>query len=278
MTDTFGVRLQERIRSLGPLCVGVDPSRALLESWGRSDNVDGLEFCALSVLEATRGVAVALKPQVAFFERFGSEGYRVLERLIAECRDADVLVVADAKRGDFRPTNEGYAEAWLAELSPLRVDAVTVSPYVGFDALSPFFSLAHETGRGVFVLAATSNDEGRAIQSARTSNDEPVETMVLRTVAEMNRRGEGLGSVGAVLGATRDAPSFDLATLDGPYLVPGVGAQGATSQHVARLFERCPAGTVLVNVARSVLNAGPERSALRDSAQRWRDDLASALA
>jgi orotidine-5'-phosphate decarboxylase len=81
-----------------------------------------------------------------------------------------------------------------------------------------------------------------------------------------------------VLGATRDAPSFDLATLAGPYLVPGVGAQGATSEHVGRLFERCPAGTVLVNVARSVLNAGPERSALRDSAQRWRDDLASALA
>ena len=135
MTDTFGVRLQERIRSLGPLCVGVDPSRALLESWGRSDNVDGLEFFALSVLDATRGVAVALKPQVAFFERFGSEGYRVLERLLTECRDADVLVVADAKRGDFRPTNEGYAEAWLAERSPLRVDAVTASPYVGFDAL-----------------------------------------------------------------------------------------------------------------------------------------------
>jgi len=278
MDETFGTRLRERIRALGPLCVGVDPSRELLESWDRSDTVEGLEFFARATLDAVVGTASAIKPQVAFFERFGSDGYRVLEQLINDARDADVLVVADAKRGDFEVTNVGYAEAWLAERSTLRVDAVTASPYLGVDALAPLFSLADEHARGVFVLAATSNEEGRAVQRARTPEGERVEDLVLRAVAERNKRDDGLGTIGVVIGATRDAPEFDLAHLGGPILVPGVGAQGGSAEQVARLFARCPANTVLVNVARSILNVGPERAALRDAARRWRDDLSQALA
>jgi orotidine-5'-phosphate decarboxylase len=270
--------LRDRIRALGPLCVGVDPSRELLESWDRDDTVEGAEFFARATLEAVIGTAAAIKPQVAFFERFGSAGFRVLEQLIADARDADVLVVADAKRGDFAVTNAGYAEAWLAERSPLRVDAVTASPYVGFDALAPLFAVAQENGRGVFVLVATSNQEGRTLQAARTPEGERVEDLVLRSVSELNQRDDGLGSFGAVIGATRDAPEFDLAHLGGPYLVPGVGEQGGSAENVARLFSRCPADTVLVNVARSILKAGPERAALRDAARRWRDDLNQALA
>jgi orotidine-5'-phosphate decarboxylase len=278
MDETFGVRLRDRIRALGPLCLGVDPSRELLETWDRDDTVEGLEFFARAALEAVIGTATAIKPQVAFFERFGSAGYRVLEQLISDARDADVLVVADAKRGDFAVTNAGYAEAWLAERSPLRVDAVTASPYLGVDALAPLFELAHEHARGVFVLVATSNKEGRAVQSARTPEGERVEDVVLRTISELNKRDDGVGSFGAVIGATRDAPEFDLAHLGGPFLVPGVGAQGGSVENVARLFVRCPANTVLVNVGRSILNVGPERAALRDAARRWRDDLSQALA
>ncbi len=278
MDETFGTRLRDRIRALGPLCVGVDPSRELLESWDRGDTVEGIEFFARAALEAIVGTAAAIKPQVAFFERFGSAGYRVLEQLLRDAHDADVLVVADAKRGDFLVTNSGYAEAWLAERSPLRVDAVTASPYLGVDALAPLFALARENTRGVFVLVATSNKEGRAVQGARTPDGERVEDLVLRSIAELNQRDDGLGSVGAVIGATRDAPEFDLAHLGGPFLVPGVGAQGGSAENVARLFARCPADTVLVNVARSILKAGPERSALRDAARRWRDDLNQALA
>ena len=277
MRDPFGLRLQERVRALGPLCVGVDPSSLLLNAWDRSDSVEGVEFASLAILEAVLGVAAAIKPQVAFFERFGSNGMRVLERLIGDARDADILVVADAKRGDFAPTNVGYAEAWLGEHSALCVDAVTVSPYLGVMALRPFFDLAEENGRGVFVLAATSNDEGRALQSARTADGERVEEMVLRQVSELNRRDDGLGNVGAVLGATRDRPAFNLVSLGGPFLVPGVGAQGATADHVSRMFERCPPGTVLVNVGRAILDAGPDRAGLRDATLRWRDDLAAAL-
>ena len=277
MVDTFGARLQERIRALGPLCVGIDPTRELLESWGRPDSVEGLEFCALAVLEAVLDTAAAIKPQVAFFERFGASGYRVLERLLVEARDADILIVADAKRGDIALTNEGYAEAWLHDRSPLVADAITVSPYVGFNALAPIFDAASANGRGVFVLAATSNDDGRAVQLARTADDERVEDLVLRSVAQLNKRDDGLGTVGAVLGATRDQPLFNLSSLGGPFLVPGVGSQGASAENVARLFERCPPGTVLASVSRSVLQAGPDRAGLRDAAQRWRDDLSAAL-
>lgn len=277
MGETFGQRLQERIRALGPLCVGVDPSRELLESWGRNDSIEGLEFFSLAVLEAAIDVAAVIKPQVAFFERFGAEGFRVLERLLQDARDANVMVIGDAKRGDIDSTNDGYAQAWLDDRSPLRCDAVTVNPYLGFAALTPLFVRAGETGRGVFVLSGTSNNDDRAIQSARTANDESVEESVLRTVCELNRRGDGLGSVGIVLGATRDKPHFDLSTLGGPYLVPGVGFQGATADQVARIFDRCPAGTVLASVSRAILQAGPEKAALRDAAQRWRDDLSAAL-
>lgn len=277
MGEPFAVRLFDRVRSLGPLCVGIDPSRQLLESWDRPDSVEGLEFCALAVLDAVIDTAAAIKPQVAFFERFGAAGYRVLERLLDDARDAGVLVVADAKRGDVAGSNVGYADAWLSDRSPLRADAVTTSPYLGVGALSPLFDLAAESGRGVFVLAATSNDEGRALQSARTASNERVQELVLRSVAELNQRADGRGVIGVVLGATRDRPLFDLATVGGPFLVPGVGAQGATADHVARLFERCPPGTVLPSVSRAILQAGPDRAGLRDAARRWRDDLSQAL-
>jgi orotidine-5'-phosphate decarboxylase len=257
--------------------VGIDPTRRLLESWDRPDSVEGLEFCSLAVLEAVLDTAAAIKPQVAFFERFGSAGLRVLERLMAEARDADILVVADAKRGDIALTNEGYAEAWLSNRSTLAADALTVSPYVGLASLAPMIEMASANGRGVFVLAATSNDDGREVQLARTDDDERVEDFVLRSVAQLNARDDGLGSVGAVLGATRDRPLFNLSSLGGPFLVPGVGSQGATAENVARLFERCPPGTVLASVSRAILQAGPDRAGLRDAAQRWRDDLSAAL-
>jgi orotidine-5'-phosphate decarboxylase len=277
MVESFGVRLQERIKALGPLCVGIDPSASMIEKWGRSDTIDGLEFFSLAVLEAVIGTAAVVKPQVSYFERFGSAGYRVLERVLEDARDADVMVVADVKRGDIGSTNEGYAQAWLADASPLRVDALTLNPYLGVESLRPFVVRAQESGRGAFILSATSNIEGRQIQRARTDEDVSVEAAILRSVSEINERHDGIGSLGVVLGATRERPEFDLALLGGPYLVPGVGAQGANSDQVARLFDRCPIGTVLVNVGRAILDIGPERSALRDASRRWRDELSAAL-
>lgn len=277
MAEGFSERLRRSILERGALCVGIDPSAALLAHFGRADDVEGLEFFARGVLEAVVDVAVAVKPQVAFFERFGSAGLGVLERLLVDARASGVLVVADAKRGDVASTNEGYAEAWLADGSPLAADALTVSPYLGVDALAPFFARAHASGRGVFVLAATSNDEGRTIQGARTDQGLRVDESVLASVRERNRAHEGPAVIGVVYGATRARPGFDLTTLSGPYLVPGVGAQGADASDVARLFEGCAPGTVLASVSRAILGQGPARRALRDAAARWRDDLSALL-
>jgi orotidine-5'-phosphate decarboxylase len=277
MDETFGTRLVDRVRDLGPLCVGVDPSSAQLISWGRDDDAGGLEFAALATLEAAVGVAAAIKAQVSFFERFGSRGVAVLERLIGDARSAGILVIADAKRGDIGSTNDGYAQAWLSPGSPLGVDALTLSPYLGLGAMSALVEFAGRSARGAFVVAASSNPEGRDIQLARTASGERVEDLILRQVAEFNEASAGLGGLGAVVGATRDRPEFDLTKVRGPFLVPGVGAQGASVDDVAQLFGTCHPGSVLVNISRAISSAGPERRALRDAAQRWRDDLHGAL-
>ncbi len=277
MTLNFATRLRERIMDGGHLCVGIDPSRRQLERWGRDNDASGLEFAALAILDAVSDVAVAVKPQVAYFERFGSAGYRVLERVMSDARDVGLLIVADAKRGDIDSTNMGYAEAWLSPGSPLVADAVTFSPYLGIDAIDPVFSLASQGGQGVFIVVSSSNDEGRAIQCARTAQELSVEEYLLEEIAQRNRTLTP-GTIGAVYGATRDRPRFDLAQLGGPILAPGAGSQGADAGRIGRLFERCEPGSVLVNVARDIGDAGPEKRSLRDVAQRWRDDLASVLA
>ena len=278
MAEHFGEVLLERSKELGPLCVGIDPHESLLRSWGRDSDITGLEFFSLRMLEAVVGTAVAIKPQVAFFERFGSVGFRALERLIAEAREANVLVIADAKRGDIGSTNDGYAAAWLHPSSPLAADALTVSPYLGLDAMGSLIATADAYGRGIFVVVASSNEEGRPIQTARVDSGERVEDYLLRSIAERNHENSAsFGHLGAVVGATRDRSECPLEEMQGPFLVPGVGAQGATPNDVGRLFERCAKGSVLVNASRSISEVGPERRAIQDAAQRLRDELTSAL-
>lgn len=278
MGNWFGDELLERTKELGPLCVGIDPHSSLLRAWGRDDDITGVEFFSLRMLEAVTGTAVAIKPQVAFFERFGSAGFRALEKLIAEARDANVLVIGDAKRGDIGSTNDGYAAAWLHPASSLCVDALTVSPYLGLDAMDDLISTAASYNKGLFIVVASSNPEGRPIQTARVDSGERVEDYLLRSIAERNQSSQGaLGHLGAVVGATRDRSEFPLEEMRGAYLVPGVGAQGATPSDVGRLFERCLKGSVIVNASRSISEAGPERRAIADAAQRLRDDISSAL-
>jgi orotidine-5'-phosphate decarboxylase len=277
MVESFGERLATRVRDRGALCAGIDPSRETIHSWQRDDVIEGLEFFSLSMVEAVAQVAVAVKLQVSFYERFGSAGFRVLERVISDARDAELLVIADAKRGDIGSTNDGYAQAWLNPSSPLAVDAVTASPFLGVDALEPLFREARAHGAGVFVLAATSNPEGRLVQTARTADGVTVERAVLESLRERNHEHAGRGSFGAVVGATRNAPDFELSSLNGPYLVPGVGAQGADARDVARLFERCAPGSVLPTISRGLSSVGPERRAIRDVAARWQNNFLDVL-
>ena len=188
MADTFFERLESVVADRGPICVGLDPSAALLAQWGLDDDARGVEALARTTIEAVAGIVGVVKPQVAFFERHGSAGVAALERVIGAARSAGLLVIGDAKRGDIPTTNEGYADAWLRDESPLCVDAMTVSCYLGAAALAPVFSLAHATGRGVFAVVASSNDEGRAVQTALDASGRTVESALLVELTAITAR------------------------------------------------------------------------------------------
>lgn len=272
----FGRRLAHAMETAGPLCLGVDPHPGLLRQWGLSDTPAGLEAFSLTALEAAVGPegprVAAIKPQVALYERHGSAGLAALERLLAAARDAGVLTIADAKRGDIGSTMDGYAAAWIADASPLAADAVTLSPYLGFGTLVPTIRAAHEAGRGVFVLALTSNPEGREVQHVGEGSAEgSVARRIAAAAAAENaalRGDDAWGPVGLVLGATvaaeADRLGLDLPALGGPLLAPGFGAQGATAPGMRADFGTAWA-QVLATSSRGILSAGPSVASLVDT-------------
>lgn len=263
----------------GPLCVGIDPHEALLSAWGLDDDVRGLERFTRTVIDALAGRVAVFKPQSAFFERFGSRGIAVLERAVADLRDAGALVVMDAKRGDIGSTMSAYAETFLRKDAPLFADALTVSPYLGYGSLKPAVDLARESGCGLFVLALTSNPEGAEVQRAVRAEDPAGRTVAATVLAHLaaDNAGEApLGSFGAVVGATLgDLSSFDL-DINGPLLAPGIGAQGATPADLPAVFGEA-VRNVVPSVSRGVLRHGPDTAALRASAERYADEVRAAI-
>ncbi|MGF0309999.1 orotidine-5'-phosphate decarboxylase [Rhodococcus sp. IEGM1428] len=267
-------RLRSAVSARGRLCVGIDPHPALLDAWELPRSADGLEVFAELCVEAFVGEVAIVKPQVAFFEAYGSAGYAVLERTVSVLRDAGTLVIADAKRGDIGTTMDAYAHAWLEPESPLSSDAVTVSPYLGFDSLNETVERAVLHQRGLFVLARTSNVEGATLQQATASDGRSVAQSIVDAAVVRNRVDPD--TVGLVVGATRDH-GLDLSDYTGPILAPGLGAQGATIADLADIFRDCRE-LVLPNSSRGVLAAGPSVTALRDAATRLRDDIEAGLA
>ncbi|QWC86697.1 orotidine-5'-phosphate decarboxylase [Nocardioidaceae bacterium] len=252
----------------GPLCVGIDPHAALLDAWGLHDDVGGLETFASTCVEALAPHAAVIKPQSAFFERFGAAGVAVLERTIRDSQQAGALVLLDVKRGDIGSTAQAYAEAFLHPDAAAPVDAVTVSPYLGFGSVRPFLDVAHAHGRGVFVLALTSNPEAPSVQHARTSDGLTVAGGVLAGVAAENAdryADAALGSVGAVVGATVGKTDEDL-DIGGPLLAPGFGAQGGTVEDLRRIFAGVT-GRVVPTSSREILTAGPSVVSLTERFQ-----------
>ncbi|MFE6899061.1 orotidine-5'-phosphate decarboxylase [Streptomyces sp. NPDC057717] len=274
--EPFGARLRRAMDERGPLCVGIDPHAALLSAWGLNDDIDGLErFTRISV-EALADTVAVVKPQSAFFERFGSRGVAVLERAVVDLRAAGTLVVMDAKRGDIGSTMAAYAETFLHKDSPLFSDALTVSPYLGYGSLKPAVDLARESGAGLFVLALTSNPEGGEVQHAVRADGRNVGATMLAHLAEENAGETPMGSFGAVVGATLgDLSSYDL-DINGPLLAPGIGAQGATPADLPGVFGAA-ARNVVPNASRAVLKAGPSVAALREASVRFADEVRSAV-
>lgn len=270
---SFGSRAQAARNAYGPLCVGIDPHAHMLEEWGYGDTIDGLARFAGQCVEAFAGRVAFVKPQSAFFERFGSKGVAVLEQTVRDLRHTGSLVIMDAKRGDIGSTAEAYAAAYLDEDQPLAADALTVNPYLGFGALKPFFTTAEANDAGVFVLALTSNPQGREVQHALCSDGVSVAQSILRQLADLNTNTNGIGPFGAVVGATIGDVEADL-DINGPILVPGFGAQGGTVDDLGRLFGKV-LDKIIPATSRGVLNVGPDPKAMRAEAARLNDLLGS---
>jgi orotidine-5'-phosphate decarboxylase len=268
---TFGKRFAEALAARGPLCAGIDPHAGLLAEWGLTDDVAGLERFALTAVEALAPVCAVVKPQSAFYERFGSRGVAVLERVIAESRAAGALVLLDVKRGDIGSTSQAYADAYLDPASPMASDAITVSPYLGFGSLDPFVDAARKHDAGLFVLALTSNKEGPEVQHARTDDGSLVAGRMLDHLRHLNAGESPLGSFGAVIGATIGDSGLDFA-FNGPILAPGFGAQGGTVADIRRIFGAA-VRAVTPSSSRELLRRGPSVEAMRDEAMRLNDEL-----
>jgi orotidine-5'-phosphate decarboxylase len=262
---SFAARLSQRIQDHSPLCVGLDPSAAIIAACGLPDSAAGaLEF-GKRVLTAARFELALIKPQSAFFERFGSAGMAALEELTALARAREVLVLLDGKRGDIDSTGAAYAAGYFAPGTPLRVDAVTTHPYLGLGALRAFLDCAVAAAGGVFVVVRSSNPEGLALQTARLANGATVAQDLCRQIGELNAHyaADGIGPVGAVIGATCEDAAEAVAALPAAFiLAPGVGAQGATMDDVRSRMGAARA-RVLPNVSRAILANGASESDLR---------------
>jgi orotidine-5'-phosphate decarboxylase len=274
--ETFGERLHAAVAERGALCVGIDPHAALLARWGLSDDIAGLERFARTVVDALADRVAVLKPQSAFFERFGSRGVAVLESTIRQSREAGAIVLLDVKRGDIGSTMAAYADAYLNPASTLRADAITVSPYLGVGSLQPAFDLAAAHGGGVFVLALTSNPEGAAVQHAVGADGKTVAQTVIDEISQVNAGVKPLGSLGLVVGATIGETGHDLSAVNGPLLAPGLGAQGGTPDDLRAVFGES-LHNVLPSYSREVLAAGPEIADLRAASDRVLDGVRTAL-
>lgn len=265
MSGRFGERVRAVLDARGPLCVGIDPHEGLLHEWGLGADAEGVRTFGLRTVEAAAGRVGIVKPQVSFFERYGSAGFAALEDVIAAARAADLVVIADAKRGDIGSTMDAYAAAWLTPGSPLEADALTVNPFLGVGALDGAFALAEAHDKGLFVLAATSNPEATVLQRSVSVNGRAVSADIVSVVSARNAEhgtpGEW-GSFGFVVGATVDWTDAGIAafTPPAPILAPGFGAQGATPADLRHRFGSM-SRTVIASESRSILSAGPERLA-----------------
>lgn len=268
--ESFGTRLARAMATHGPLCVGLDPHASILQQWGLPDTPEGVRTFSITVLEALTGQVAAVKPQTAFYERHGSAGMAVLEEVVGTCRQAGLICIVDAKRGDIGTTMGGYADAFLADGGPFAGDALTVSPFLGVGSLTGTVEFASANGRGVFILALTSNPDGPQIQHATGASGVSIASEIAEFARTHNEVAPSLGDVGLVVGATIGEAAkelgIDLASVNGALLAPGIGAQGGRVEDLPVTFgPALPA--VLVNSSREILNAGPDGDAIRLAAR-----------
>ncbi len=292
MQQHFADRLTQRLRRLGhPLCVGLDPHLDRLPALFRRGSMsptdpqtaDAVEAFLVAILERIAPRVAVVKPQIAFFERLGWRGMRVLENVVRRARENKLLVLLDAKRGDIGSTASGYAEAYLGANAAIACDAMTLNPYLGRDTLTPFLDCAHQHGRGLFLLVKTSNSGSGDFQDRRLEEGGTVFEAVAEAMTESSQelRGSATGwsSLGVVVGATYPGQSERIRELlpHALFLVPGYGAQGGSAAAALKGFVRGDSGRLeggIVNSSRGILF--PPGSATDDSG-RWERAIDEAL-
>jgi orotidine-5'-phosphate decarboxylase len=253
----FGDRLAAAVASReSQVVLGLDPDPARIGDGAGAP----AEFC-VGVIAAAGPACVAVKPQLAWFERLGAPGWDALERVSTVAAEQGLLVIADAKRGDVDVTSRAYAQALLR--TPF--DAVTVNPMLGSDAAAPFIDTARATGRGVFVLVRTSNPGAADLQDLELADGSKWHEAVARLVARWGSGGTGsagVSDIGAVIGATRPQHLAHLRALmpNQPFLIPGVGAQGGRPEDLGPAFAGNRAAAV-VAASRSIIYASDPRTA-----------------
>jgi orotidine-5'-phosphate decarboxylase len=256
--NDYSELLAARIRATGSaLCVGIDPR---LDTLGRET-----EALLNRLVDETAEFAAAFKPNMAYFEAEGSEGFALLERVIARV-PKDVPVILDAKRGDIGATQEYYAKAYFERMD---VAAVTLNAYMGFDAIEPFLKYP---GKGVYLLAVTSNPGAVDLETQVLADGR----QVFELVGDMRGRAisEGLpGDVGFVVGLTNATPEVLAAVPDGPLLVPGLGAQGG---ELAGLSGQARTAPVVINVSRGIFPGDPAKS-FAEQAREFAEKIVAAL-
>ena len=262
---SFAERFLDLADTRSPLCLGVDPAAELLKQWGLPHDATGLRrFCDIT-MEAMGDRVAVVKPQSAFFEQFGPEGMAELKRLVGMIQERGALALIDVKRGDIGHTLEAYADAMIGPESPFGGDAMTAVAYMGFGSLKPLLDKASRRGAGVFIVVRSSNPEGRALQDAKLPDGRTVATALADDITAFNATvTSGVGPVGAVMGATIEGTATEtLASLPRSLLLaPGIGAQGATFDDMARNFGAATT-RALPSVSRGILAKGPDVAELR---------------
>lgn len=296
MIDT----LQGQIRKLKcPVAAGIDPkleyipdeilNRRIAEHGpGPEAAAEAVREFTFGLIDAVSGVVPAVKPQSAFFERFGWQGMRVLSEVIAYAKDAGLYVIVDAKRGDIGSTAEAYADAFLGSVEvggesfvPFGADSITINPYLGSDGIAPFAAYCGEGGKSVFVLVKTSNPSSGEFQDI-ICGDRMVYLSVAERVEQFARESKGeylYGDIGAVVGATYPAQLGKLRKLMPHtfFLVPGYGAQGATAEDISFAFDELGRGAI-INASRSIMcawqkNGGDYKTAAKAAAEEMRSEI-----
>jgi orotidine-5'-phosphate decarboxylase len=278
--DGFVQRFAALRAQRGPFCLGLDPSPELLHAWGFKDDIWGLRNFCNRVIDAAAQQVSVIKPQSAYFERFGAAGLEVLADIIGSIHALGSLALLDVKRGDFGPTNAAYANALIGPDSAMSADAITVHPYLGFGALSPFLDRVQDTGCALFVVVLSSNPEGQRIQNALVEPGLSVAQHLCAEISAYDQRvcPAGTGPVGAVVGLTAEGASEIASHLARSLiLAPGLGAQGGSFEQIAQRFSSAKE-RVLPSSSRGVLAHGPDLGPLQQAVREHCTRTADALA